>query len=340
MMMTVDQSELSAERLRLLYRLSQTFNSSLDLDEVLNRVMDEVIAVTRAERGFVMLPESDGQLYFHAARGIEQQTIDTPEFHISRGLVDRVAAERQPLLTSDAQSDDRLSMRRSVVNLGLRSILCVPMLFRDKLVGVIYVDNRLQAGLFTQAELELLTAVAASAAIAIDNARLYQLAIEKGRMEQELQMARDLQRSLLPQYAPRLPGWQFVTHWQPARQVAGDFYDFIPTGDQLGLIIADVSDKGMAAALFMALSRTVLRASLAQAPSVEGIVQGDHQKPGANCGTKLRHLAQNGLCQTGEHQLDDQILPSLEVAPGFWWSPSGGIVGFILPLSVQIVQAN
>jgi hypothetical protein len=204
MMMTVDQSELSAERLRLLYRLSQTFNSSLDLDEVLNRVMDEVIAVTRAERGFVMLPESDGQLYFHAARGIEQQTIDTPEFHISRGLVDRVAAERQPLLTSDAQSDDRLSMRRSVVNLGLRSILCVPMLFRDKLVGVIYVDNRLQAGLFTQAELELLTAVAASAAIAIDNARLYQLAIEKGRMEQELQMARDLQRSLLPQYAPRL----------------------------------------------------------------------------------------------------------------------------------------
>jgi phosphoserine phosphatase RsbU/P len=272
-MMTIDQSQLSAERLRLLYRLSQTFNSSLDLDEVLNRVMDEVIAITRAERGFVMLPESDGQLHFHAARGIEQQSIDTPEFHISRGLVDRVATERQPLLTSDAQSDDRLSMRRSVVNLGLRSILCVPMLFRDKLVGIIYVDNRLQAGLFSQADLELLTAVAASAAIAIDNARLYQLAIDKGRLEQELQMARDLQRSLLPQYAPRLPGWQFVTHWQPARQVAGDFYDFLTTGDQLGLIIADVSDKGMAAALFMALSRTVLRASLAQAPSVEGIVQ-------------------------------------------------------------------
>jgi len=70
--MTVDQSQPSAKRLRLLYRLSQTFNSSLDLNEVLNRVMDEVIAVTRAERGFVMLPESDGQLHFHAARGIEQ----------------------------------------------------------------------------------------------------------------------------------------------------------------------------------------------------------------------------------------------------------------------------
>lgn len=270
---TMDQSQLSGERLGLLYRLSQTFNSSLDLDEVLNRVMDEVIAVTHAERGFVMLQDSDGLLHFHAARGIDQQTIDTPEFHISRGLVDRVAAEGQPLLTSDAQSDDRLSMRHSVVHLGLRSILCVPMHFRDKLVGVIYVDNRLQAGIFTQADLELLTAVAASAAIAIDNARLYRLAVEKGRLERELQMARDLQHSLLPQYAPHFPGWQFVARWQPARQVAGDFYDFLPTGERLGLIIADVSDKGMAAALFMALSRSILRASLSHAAPVDGITQ-------------------------------------------------------------------
>lgn len=271
--MMKDQSQLSHERLELLYRLSQTFNSSLDLDEVLNRVMDEVIAITRAERGFVMLQEGDGRLHFHAARGIDQQTIDTPEFHISRGLVARVAAEGQPLLTSDAQSDARLSMRHSVVNLRLRAILCVPMQFRDKLVGVIYVDNRLQAGIFTQADLELLTAVAASAAIAIDNARLYQLAIEKGRLERELQMARDLQRSLLPQHAPHIPGWTFIARWQPARQVAGDFYDFIPVGDKLGLVIADVSDKGMAAALFMALSRSILRASLSQAAPVDGITQ-------------------------------------------------------------------
>jgi phosphoserine phosphatase RsbU/P len=184
-----------------------------------------------------------------------------------------VAEEGRPLLTSDAQSDDRLSMRHSVVNLRLRSILCVPLRFRDKQVGVLYVDNRLQTGLFTQADLELLTAVAASAAIAIDNARLYQLAIEQGRLERELQMARDLQRSLLPQQAPQVPGWRFIARWQPARQVAGDFYDFIPSPGGLGLVIADVSDKGMAAALFMALSRSILRASLSQAAPVDGISQ-------------------------------------------------------------------
>jgi phosphoserine phosphatase RsbU/P len=271
--MQTDQSQLSAERLGLLYRLSQAFNSTLDLDEVLNRVMDEVIAITRAERGFVMLQEQDGRLHFHAARGIDQQTIDTPEFHISRGLVARVAEEGQPILTSDAQSDERLSMRHSVVNLRLRAILCVPMRVRDKLVGVIYVDNRLHTGIFTQADLELLTAVAATAAIAIDNARLYKLAIEKGRIERELQMARDLQRSLLPQHTPRIPSWQFIARWQPARQVAGDFYDFIPVGEQLGLLIADVSDKGMASALFMVLSRSILRASLSQAIPVDGVTQ-------------------------------------------------------------------
>lgn len=268
-----DQSQLSADRLRLLYRLSQTFNSSLDLDEVLNRVMDEVITITRAERGFVMLRESDGRLRFHAARGIDQQTIDTPEFHISRGLVTRVAEEGQPLLTSDAQSDDRLSMRHSVVYLGLRSILCVPMHSKNKLIGIIYVDNRLQTGIFTQADLELLTSVAATAAIAIDNARLYQLAVEKGRLERELQVARDLQRSLLPRQTPQLPGWEFISRWQPARQVSGDFYDFIPANQQIGVLVADVSDKGMAAALFMALSRSILRASLGHVPPADGIAQ-------------------------------------------------------------------
>lgn len=107
----------------------------MDKSEVLNRVMDEVITVTRAERGFVMLHEGDGQLHFHVARGIDQQTIDTPEFHISRGLVACVAEEGKPLLTSDAQSDNRLRMRHSVVNLRLRSILCVPMQFREKTGG-------------------------------------------------------------------------------------------------------------------------------------------------------------------------------------------------------------
>ncbi|MGH2522866.1 MAG: PP2C family protein-serine/threonine phosphatase, partial [Anaerolineales bacterium] len=265
----------STDRLALLYRVSQTFNSSLDLAEVLNRVMDEVIAATRAERGFLMLRDAEGRLAFRAARGLNQQTLEAPEFQISRGLVERVAHEGQPVLTSDAQSDARFSLRQSVMSLGLRSILCVPLKVKDAILGVVYVDNRLQAGLFTEADLDLLNAIAASAAIAIENARLYQLAVEKGRLERELQLAREVQASLLPRAIPNIPGWEFAARWQPAREVAGDYYDFI-SGDpaSLGLVIADVTDKGMPAALFMALTRSIVRASALQAITpAEGITQ-------------------------------------------------------------------
>ncbi|MCK4316693.1 MAG: PP2C family protein-serine/threonine phosphatase, partial [Anaerolineae bacterium] len=139
-------------------------------------------------------------------------------------------------------------------------------------------------GIFTQADLELLTSIASSAAIAIENARLYQVAVEKGRMERELQMAREVQASLLPHETPQIPGWEFAARWQPAREVAGDYYDFIPVGFNLaqvpnpapglGIVIADVSDKGMAAALFMALTRSIVRASVGHAPSpADGIAR-------------------------------------------------------------------
>jgi len=267
-MTTTNFPQPSGERLALLYRLSQTFNSSLDLDEVLNRVMDEVIAATRAERGFVMLLEADGRPVFRVARGMDQNTIDDPQFQISRSVVERVTCEGQPILTSDAQRDDRFSMRQSVKVLGLRSILCVPLKIKDRVSGVVYVDNRLQAGIFAQADLELLTSIASSAAIAIENARLYQVAVEKGRMERELQVAYEVQAGLLPRQTPQVTGWEFAARWQPAREVAGDYYDFIPLdGGQLGLVIADVSDKGMPAALFMALTRSIVRASVGRAPS-------------------------------------------------------------------------
>lgn len=256
----------SDDRLSLLYRLSQTFNSTLDLDEVLECVIDEVIAAIRAERGFVMLIEADEELVFRTARGMDQDTIGEPDFQISRGIVNQVAREGKPMLTSDAQSDSQLSLRASVIHLGLRSVLCVPLQVKGNTIGVIYVDNRLQAGIFTHDDLELLNAIASTAAIAIENARLYQVAVEKGRMERELQMAYRIQAGLLPRSMPELPGWEFAAHWKPAREVAGDFYDFIPLEEgKLGLVIADVTDKGMPAALFMAFTRSIIRASLDRA---------------------------------------------------------------------------
>ncbi len=262
-MATEPSSKLTADRLALVYQLSRTFNSSLNLEDVLNSVMDEVISATHAERGFVVLRADDGQLEFRAARGVDQATIGQPEFQISRGVMEKVARDGEGVLTSDAQQDERFMSRQSVMSLGLRSILCAPLRVQEKVLGAIYVDNRLHAGIFMPADLELLIAIAASAATAIENARLYQVAVDKGRMERELSMARRVQTGLIPETIPQLAGWDFAASWLPAREVAGDFYDFIPRdGRDLGLVIADVTDKGMGAALFMALTRSMVRASL------------------------------------------------------------------------------
>jgi phosphoserine phosphatase RsbU/P len=270
-MLEKNQLPAAADRLSLLYRISQNFSSSLNLDEVLNRVMDEVIAILRAERGFVMLLDEEGDPVVRVARGMAHDPIQDPEFQISRGVVERVLREGQALLTSDAQSDDRLSLRTSVHVLGLRSILCAPLKAKDHTIGAIYVDNRLHAGIFLPDDLELLTAIASSAAIAIENARLYEVAVEKGRMERELQMARSVQASLLPRTTPQVPGWEIAARWRPARQVAGDYYDFLTgSGPEAGIVIADVSGKGMPAALFMALTRSIVRASLSLSSDLAG----------------------------------------------------------------------
>lgn len=262
-MTTHHSAQFNHYRLELLYRLSQTFNSTLDLDAVLNSVIDEVIMVLQAERGFIMLIDPDGKQTFRVARGLDQTTIDQPQSQVSQSVVEKVAKEGKPILTSDAQTDTRFNMRASVMLLGLRSVLCVPVKIKDTVLGVVYADNRFEAGIFTQADMDLLSAITSIAAIAIDNARLYQSAVEKGRLLRELQMAREMQSSFLPEDVPQAPGWQFAASWQPAREVAGDYYDFIPVDDQrLGLVIADVTDKGAAAALFMVFTNSIVRASI------------------------------------------------------------------------------
>jgi sigma-B regulation protein RsbU (phosphoserine phosphatase) len=261
-MISRDSGIYSKERLSMLFEISQAFNSSLELDEVLNKVMDEVIAATKAERGFVTLVDSNGKFEFKAARGIDQNTIDQPEFALSTGVVAKVTQSTNAILTNDAQEDERFSNRQSVIDLNLRSIMASPLAAKGEIIGVIYVDNKLKAGIFTEEDLDLLNAISSSAAVAIENARLYEVAVDKGRMDRELQMARKVQTSLIPSSVPDISGWEIAAKWVPAREVSGDFYDFIELGDdRFGLVIADVVDKGMAAALFMANSRSSLRAS-------------------------------------------------------------------------------
>lgn len=263
-------SEIPQQHLATLYKISRQLNSSLDLQTVLEYVMDQVIAVAGAERGFLMLRnDKTAQFDFRVARGIEQKTIDSPKFHISRTIVERVAESGEPLLTDNAQ--DNLSEIQSVVAMALRSILCVPIKVRDEVIGVAYVDNRIHIAAFDKALLDLMVAFASQAGIAIENARLYQIAIEQGRLERELEMAHQIQYGLLPSKLPYFRGYEVATYWESAQEVAGDFYDcfLLDSGVALGVVIADVSGKGVPAALFMAVARSLLRGNAAAALSME-----------------------------------------------------------------------
>jgi len=163
------------EALRALYEVGQTVNSTLELHDVLNQVMDHIIELTGAERGFLMLrDEHTGQLEFRVARNMERETINSSSFEVSRTIVDQVASEGMAVVTTNAQADPRFATQESIVAYSLRSILCVPLRARDRITGVIYADNRIKTGLFSDRDRDLLAAFANQAALAIENARLFE----------------------------------------------------------------------------------------------------------------------------------------------------------------------
>ncbi len=253
-------SNVNPEHLLTLYQITRTMNSSLDFSEVLNQSLDSVMQLTNAERGVLMIADDlTGELVVRVARGISGETLEDDDAY-STTIVNTVVETRQALLTNNAMYDDRYQPGQSIIMRGLRAILCAPMLVKDRLVGVVYVDTSMRTGMFSDADRDLLMAVAGQAGIAIENARLYGVAVEKGRLERELQMAREIQEALIPSHLPNFAGYEVVATWEAAREMAGDFYDvFVLDNDTLGVVIADVSDKGAGAALFMAVSRSFIR---------------------------------------------------------------------------------
>jgi adenylate cyclase len=163
------------ERSKLLALAStiQAVNSSLELDEVLQLVMDTIVRLTEAERGFLMLRDTQGEMAMRVARNWEQESINPNEFAISRTIIQRVIETGEPVLTTNAQEDPRFGGQESIVAYNLRSILCVPLKAKTETIGVIYADNRIRSGIFNEAERDLLAVFADQAAIAIENARLF-----------------------------------------------------------------------------------------------------------------------------------------------------------------------
>ena len=149
-------------------------NSSLDLTEVLEEVMDTIIKLTGAERGYLMLrSDLTGEMEFKVARNLDRESLEKESHMVSRTIVGRVAETGEAIITTNAQDDERFADAASIVGMKLLSILCVPLKVKGSVTGVIYTDNKITAGLFSPDTLNLLSAFADQAGVAIENARLF-----------------------------------------------------------------------------------------------------------------------------------------------------------------------
>lgn len=183
-------------RFKALYNVSRLLGSSLDLQTVLNQVMDAILQLTGAERGFLMLRDDDGGLTVKAARNLDQQTLNSTEFKYSRTIVNGVLDSGRPILTTNAAEDPRFAGQASIIGQALRSIMATPLRARGNVIGVVYVDNKAITGLFGQDDLDALDAFAGQAAVAIDNALLFSATDQElaARVEELTQLRRvDLQ---------------------------------------------------------------------------------------------------------------------------------------------------
>ncbi|HXH29049.1 MAG TPA: SpoIIE family protein phosphatase [Candidatus Polarisedimenticolia bacterium] len=228
------------------------------LDEILETIMDLAGRAARFERGVLMMLEND-RLVPHVVRvppGEEGRTIS-----ISRTVTERVVRHKESVLTADALHDERFRAGQSVEAQQLRSVICVPLWNNREVIGLIYVDSRQLANLFTERDLRLLSHLANVAAVKIEHARLYEQSVAAERMAQELERAAEIQNHLLPSEGPPLPGYALCGTSVSCRAVGGDYFDYITLpGERCAIVLGDVAGKGLPAALLMCSLQASLRA--------------------------------------------------------------------------------
>jgi serine phosphatase RsbU (regulator of sigma subunit)/ligand-binding sensor protein len=247
--------------LHTLQNVSQLLNSTRQVNDVLRLVVRTICETLDVKAcGLRLLDAATGQLVLKAVHGLSPQYLSKGPVPMDRSEIDKAAMEGGPVYVADLAADPRILYPAEMLKEGIRSILVVGLKVQGRPLGAlrIYAEGKRR---FHRSELALTDALANLSAIAIENAKLYEEALEKERLEYELGLAAQIQAHLLPTECPRLEGFDIAALNEPCRQVGGDFFDFIPEagGRRWGVVIADVCGKSMGAALLMATARSALR---------------------------------------------------------------------------------
>ncbi|MGA9119662.1 MAG: SpoIIE family protein phosphatase [Bacteroidota bacterium] len=252
-------SLLEISKKEQLVEVSRYLNSTLDLSEVLDRILATALRLVNGDRGTVyLLDEKQQELWSRVLTGSQRLEIRLP---FGKGIAGYVAATGDTLNIADAYLDPRFNPdvdRQSGYH--TQSMLCMPMRNNEeKVIGVFQLLNK-NEGLFTSDDEQIIDAMSVHAAIAVENARLYEQEQEKLRLEKYLHAAREVQQALLPLHLPSIPGLELSASMVPAEEVGGDSYDFITMENgRLAVCLADVSGKGLPASLLMANLQAAVR---------------------------------------------------------------------------------
>ncbi len=256
-------------KLAALLQITKDLSSTLVMDQVFNRVFENLFRIfIKADRGFLILHDKKtGALIPKVIK--YRRTLDRNKIQLSHTIIKQVIRDKTAILSADAASDSRFDMSESVLNLQIRSVMCAPLIGSSgQGFGAIQIDTAAPRQYFMQDDLNVLVTVANQAAFAIEHAKLHEEALRKQELEGDLALADKIQHDLLPASSPSIKGYDFFSFYQTAYQIGGDYYDYIPLPEsKLAILVADVSGKGISAALVMAKLSAEVRCCLADTSS-------------------------------------------------------------------------
>ena len=258
-----------AARMKALNDFHRAMAEPISLDALLEQLLDRLFATLHPEEGVILLRQPDGTMSTAASRRLPGAT---GELLVSRKLVSEVIDKATAALVSDLAMDDRFAGSDSIIGAGIRSILAAPIGDAGGCVGMVAIYSRAHVRRFSEDDLELLVSLASAAALRIRNVALAEEAAARRVQDRELALAHDIQMAMLPRHLAERPEVDIAATLIPARAVGGDLYDFFIADETLWFIAADAAGKGVSAALFMAVTRTLFRAVAQEDLSVKTVM--------------------------------------------------------------------
>jgi serine phosphatase RsbU (regulator of sigma subunit) len=241
----------------------------ITLEALCDLILDRAFAHLSPEEGALFLRRPSGELYRAQSRrapGAEG------EFVYSRRLIREVAEEGKAALVEDVSRDERFKSSESLLSFGVRSLVAAPLLDAEGSAGMIVLHSRAQVRKFKEEDLELLVSLASAATLRLRTIVLAEEAARRRLLDKELALANEIQMGMLPKRFPDRPEFEIRAALKPARSVGGDLYDFLLAGDRLWFLVGDVSGKGVGAALFMAVTRTLFHAVVPGESALERVL--------------------------------------------------------------------